>query len=73
MMFFINNWVFIKIIKLFGVFIFLELWLGKKLIEFFINFIYSMFVMFFFYECVNIVIVVFILLFFGMFNYSVSI
>uniref|UniRef100_A0A8D2QK96 AP-3 complex subunit delta-1 n=1 Tax=Zonotrichia albicollis TaxID=44394 RepID=A0A8D2QK96_ZONAL len=54
-----NNWVLIKIIKLFGALTPLEPRLGKKLIEPLTNLIHSTSAMSLLYECVNTVICVF--------------
>nr|XP_060483342.1 AP-3 complex subunit delta-like [Panthera onca] len=51
-----NNWVLIKIIKLFGALTPLEPRLGKKLIEPLTNLIHSTSAMSLLYECVNTVI-----------------
>uniref|UniRef100_A0A8C5PFS7 AP-3 complex subunit delta-1 n=1 Tax=Leptobrachium leishanense TaxID=445787 RepID=A0A8C5PFS7_9ANUR len=68
-----NNWVLIKIIKLFGALTPLEPRLGKKLIEPLTNLIHSTSAMSLLYECVNTVIVVLISLSSGMPNHSASI
>ncbi|XP_075943966.1 AP-3 complex subunit delta-1 isoform X4 [Anarhichas minor] len=68
-----NNWVLIKIIKLFGALTPLEPRLGKKLIEPLTNLIHSTSAMSLLYECVNTVIAVLISLSSGMPNHSASI
>nr|XP_023653719.1 AP-3 complex subunit delta-1-like isoform X2 [Paramormyrops kingsleyae] len=68
-----NNWVLIKIIKLFGALTPLEPRLGKKLIEPLTNLIHSTSAMSLLYECVNTVIAVLISLSTGMPNHSASI
>ncbi|CAF4493843.1 unnamed protein product, partial [Rotaria magnacalcarata] len=50
-----NNWVLIKIIKLFGALTPLEPRLGKKLIEPLTNLIHSTSAMSLLYECINTV------------------
>uniref|UniRef100_A0A3Q1I2F4 Adaptor related protein complex 3 subunit delta 1 n=1 Tax=Acanthochromis polyacanthus TaxID=80966 RepID=A0A3Q1I2F4_9TELE len=67
-----NNWVLIKIIKLFGALTPLEPRLGKKLIEPLTNLIHTS-AMSLLYECVNTVIAVLISLSSGMPNHSASI
>uniref|UniRef100_A0A8C4QNC0 AP-3 complex subunit delta-1 n=1 Tax=Eptatretus burgeri TaxID=7764 RepID=A0A8C4QNC0_EPTBU len=68
-----NNWVLIKIIKLFGALTPLEPRLGKKLIEPLTNLIHSTSAMSLLYECVNTVIAVLISLSSGMPDHSASI
>ncbi|XP_026091857.1 AP-3 complex subunit delta-1-like isoform X3 [Carassius auratus] len=68
-----NNWVLIKIIKLFGALTPLEPRLGKKMIEPLTNLIHSTSAMSLLYECVNTVIAVLISLSSGMPNHSASI
>ncbi|KAI6051360.1 AP3D1 [Marmota monax] len=68
-----NNWVLIKIIKLFGALTPLEPRLGKKLIEPLTNLIHSTSAMSLLYECVNTVIAVLISLSSGMPSHSASI
>nr|XP_023397033.1 LOW QUALITY PROTEIN: AP-3 complex subunit delta-1 [Loxodonta africana] len=68
-----NNWVLIKIIKLFGDLTPLDPRLGKKLIEPLPNLIHSTSAMSLLYECVNTVIAVLISLSSGMPNHSASI
>ncbi|XP_057564906.1 AP-3 complex subunit delta-1 isoform X2 [Hippopotamus amphibius kiboko] len=68
-----NNWVLIKIIKLFGALTPLEPRLGKKLIEPLTSLIHSTSAMSLLYECVNTVIAVLISLSSGMPNHSASI
>lgn len=68
-----NNWVLIKIIKLFGALTPLEPRLGKKLIEPLTNLIHSTSAMSLLYECVNTVIAVLISLSSGMPNHTASI
>ncbi|XP_039286547.1 AP-3 complex subunit delta-1 isoform X2 [Nilaparvata lugens] len=68
-----NNWMLIKIIKLFGALTPLEPRLGKKLIEPLTNLIHSTSAMSLLYECVNTVIAVLISISSGMPNHSASI
>ncbi|KAG1673922.1 AP-3 complex subunit delta-1 [Nymphon striatum] len=68
-----NNWMLIKIIKLFGALTPLEPRLGKKLIEPLTNLIHSTTAMSLLYECVNTVIAVLISISSGMPNHSASI
>ncbi|XP_070562551.1 AP-3 complex subunit delta-1-like isoform X2 [Ptychodera flava] len=68
-----NNWVLIKIIKLFSALTPLEPRLGKKLIEPLTNLIHSTSAMSLLYECINTVIAVLISLSSGMPNHSASI
>eukprot|EP00058_Branchiostoma_floridae_P018373 XP_002603862.1 hypothetical protein BRAFLDRAFT_276908 [Branchiostoma floridae] len=68
-----NNWVLIKIIKLFGALTPLEPRLGKKLIEPLTNLIHSTSAMSLLYECINTVIAVLISLSSGMPNHNASI
>ncbi|XP_023210947.1 AP-3 complex subunit delta-1-like [Centruroides sculpturatus] len=68
-----NNWMLIKIIKLFGALTPLEPRLGKKLIEPLTNLIYSTSAMSLLYECINTVIAVLISISSGMPNHSASI
>ncbi|XP_012260262.2 AP-3 complex subunit delta-1 [Athalia rosae] len=68
-----NNWMLIKIIKLFGALTPLEPRLGKKLIEPLTNLIHSTSAMSLLYECINTVIAVLISISSGMPNHSDSI
>lgn len=68
-----NNWVLIKIIKLFGALTPLEPRLGKKLIEPLTNLIHSTSAMSLLYECINTVIAVLISISSGINNHSASI
>lgn len=68
-----NNWMLIKIIKLFGALTPLEPRLGKKLIEPLTNLIHSTSAMSLLYECINTVIAVLISISSGMPNHSSSI
>ncbi|XP_065337319.1 AP-3 complex subunit delta-1 isoform X1 [Cloeon dipterum] len=68
-----NNWMLIKIIKLFGALTPLEPRLGKKLIEPLTNLIHSTSAMSLLYECINTVIAVLISISSGMPNHSTSI
>ncbi|XP_058128054.1 AP-3 complex subunit delta [Anopheles ziemanni] len=68
-----NNWMLIKIIKLFGALTPLEPRLGKKLIEPLTNLIHSTSAMSLLYECINTVIAVLISISSGMPNNSPSI
>eukprot|EP00106_Octopus_bimaculoides_P017599 XP_014785041.1 PREDICTED: AP-3 complex subunit delta-1-like isoform X1 [Octopus bimaculoides] len=68
-----NNWVLIKIIKLFGALTPLEPRLGKKLIEPLTNLIHSTSAMSLLYECINTVIAVLISISTGVPNHSASI
>lgn len=68
-----NNWVLIKIIKLFGALTPLEPRLGKKLIEPLTNLIHSTSAMSLLYECINTVIAVLISISSGIPNHSASI
>lgn len=68
-----NNWMLIKIIKLFGALTPLEPRLGKKLIEPLTNLIHSTSAMSLLYECINTVIAVLISISSGMPNHSASI
>ncbi|ESN98976.1 hypothetical protein HELRODRAFT_107104 [Helobdella robusta] len=68
-----NNWVLIKIIKLFGSLTPLEPRLGKKLIEPLTNLIHSTSAMSLLYECINTVIAVLISISSGVNNHSASI
>lgn len=68
-----NNWVLIKIIKLFGALTPLEPRLGKKLIEPLTNLIHSTSAMSLLYECINTVIAVLISISSGVNNHSASI
>ncbi|KAG8198260.1 hypothetical protein JTE90_021517 [Oedothorax gibbosus] len=68
-----NNWMLIKIIKLFGALTPLEPRLGKKLIEPLTNLIHSTTAMSLLYECINTVIAVLISISSGMPNHSASI
>ncbi|EEB12096.1 AP-3 complex subunit delta-1, putative [Pediculus humanus corporis] len=68
-----NNWMLIKIIKLFGALTPLEPRLGKKLIEPLTNLIHSTSAMSLLYECINTVIAVLISISSGMPTHSASI
>lgn len=68
-----NNWVLIKIIKLFGALTPLEPRLGKKLIEPLTNLIHSTSAMSLLYECINTVIAVLISISSGIPNHNASI
>jgi len=68
-----NNWMLIKIIKLFGALTPLEPRLGKKLIEPLTNLIHSTSAMSLLYECINTVIAVLISISTGMPGHSASI
>lgn len=68
-----NNWMLIKIIKLFGALTPLEPRLGKKLIEPLTNLIHSTSAMSLLYECINTVIAVLISISSGMPNHAASI
>ncbi|PAA75783.1 hypothetical protein BOX15_Mlig015612g2 [Macrostomum lignano] len=68
-----NNWVLIKIIKLFGALIPLEPRLGKKLIEPLTNLIHSTSAMSLLYECINTVIAVLISISSGLQNHATSV
>lgn len=68
-----NNWMLIKIIKLFAALTPLEPRLGKKLIEPLTNLIHSTSAMSLLYECINTVIAVLISISSGMPNHSASI
>ncbi|XP_052256781.1 AP-3 complex subunit delta-1-like isoform X1 [Dreissena polymorpha] len=68
-----NNWVLIKIIKLFGALTPLEPRLGKKLIEPLTNLIHSTSAMSLLYECINTVIAVLISVSTGIPNHTASI
>ncbi|KAK3868287.1 hypothetical protein Pcinc_026301 [Petrolisthes cinctipes] len=68
-----NNWMLIKIIKLFGALTPLEPRLGKKLIEPLTNLIHSTSAMSLLYECINTVIAVLISISSGMPNHNASI
>lgn len=68
-----NNWLLIKIIKLFGVLTPLEPRLGKKLIEPLTNLIHSTTAMSLLYECINTVVAVLISISSGMSTHSASI
>nr|XP_054763975.1 AP-3 complex subunit delta-1-like isoform X6 [Lytechinus pictus] len=68
-----NNWMLIKIIKLFGALTPLEPRLGKKLLEPLTNLIHSTSAMSLLYECINTVISVLISLSSGMPDHSASI
>ncbi|KAL5022862.1 hypothetical protein ScPMuIL_002017 [Solemya velum] len=68
-----NNWVLIKIIKLFSALTPLEPRLGKKLIEPLTNLIHSTSAMSLLYECINTVIAVLISISTGIPNHSASI
>ncbi|CAF1227393.1 unnamed protein product [Rotaria sp. Silwood1] len=68
-----NNWVLIKIIKLFGALTPLEPRLGKKLIEPLTNLIHSTSAMSLLYECINTVIAVLVSLSSGLPNHNASI
>lgn len=68
-----NNWMLIKIIKLFGALTPLEPRLGKKLIEPLTNLIHSTSAMSLLYECINTVIAVLISISTGMPSHSASI
>jgi len=68
-----NNWMLIKIIKLFGALTPLEPRLGKKLIEPLTNLIHSTSAMSLLYECINTVIAVLISISSGMPNHAAAI
>lgn len=68
-----NNWMLIKIIKLFGALTPLEPRLGKKLIEPLTNLIHSTSAMSLLYECINTVIAVLISISSGMPGHSASV
>ncbi|KAI2803527.1 hypothetical protein RDWZM_001526 [Blomia tropicalis] len=68
-----NNWMLIKIIKLFGSLTPLEPRLGKKLIEPLTNLIHSTSAMSLLYECINTVIAVLISISSGLPNHNASI
>jgi len=68
-----NNWMLIKIIKLFGALTPLEPRLGKKLIEPLTNLIHSTSAMSLLYECINTVIAVLISISSGMPNHAASV
>ncbi|KAG5684600.1 hypothetical protein PVAND_013825 [Polypedilum vanderplanki] len=68
-----NNWMLIKIIKLFGALTPIEPRLGKKLIEPLTNLIHSTSAMSLLYECINTVIAVLISISSGMPNHIASI
>ncbi|KAF7271017.1 adaptor-related protein complex 3, delta 1 subunit-like garnet [Rhynchophorus ferrugineus] len=68
-----NNWMLIKIIKLFGALTPLEPRLGKKLIEPLTNLIHSTSAMSLLYECINTVIAVLISISSGMPNHAAGI
>merc|ERR1719187_582784 len=68
-----NNWMLIKIIKLFGALTPLEPRLGKKLIEPLTNLIHSTSAMSLLYECINTVIAVLISISTGMPNHAASV
>ncbi|TGZ70822.1 hypothetical protein CRM22_002977 [Opisthorchis felineus] len=68
-----NNWVLIKIIKLFGALTPIEPRLGKKLIEPLTNLIHSTSAMSLLYECINTVIAVLISISSGVPNHQASI
>ncbi|OQR74719.1 AP-3 complex subunit delta-1 isoform X2-like [Tropilaelaps mercedesae] len=68
-----NNWMLIKIIKLFGALTPLEPRLGKKLIEPLTNLIHSTSAMSLLYECINTVIAVLISISSGLPSHSASI
>ncbi|CAF0958357.1 unnamed protein product [Adineta ricciae] len=68
-----NNWVLIKIIKLFGALTPLEPRLGKKLIEPLTNLIHSTSAMSLLYECINTVIAVLVSISTGLPNHEASI
>ncbi|KAI4454760.1 delta adaptin-related [Holotrichia oblita] len=68
-----NNWMLIKIIKLFGALTPLEPRLGRKLIEPLTNLIHSTSAMSLLYECINTVIAVLISISSGMPNHAASI
>lgn len=68
-----NNWVLIKIIKLFGALTPLEPRLGKKLIDPLTNLIHSTSAMSLLYECINTVIAVLVSISSGMPNHPASI
>ncbi|XP_037028736.1 AP-3 complex subunit delta isoform X2 [Bradysia coprophila] len=68
-----NNWMLIKIIKLFGALTPLEPRLGKKLIEPLTSLIHSTSAMSLLYECINTVIAVLISISSGMPNHTASI
>ncbi|CAF1176469.1 unnamed protein product [Rotaria sordida] len=68
-----NNWVLIKIIKLFGALTPLEPRLGKKLIEPLTNLIHSTSAMSLLYECINTVIAVLVSISSGLPNHNASI
>merc|ERR1739838_1080769 len=68
-----NNWMLIKIIKLFGALTPLEPRLGKKMIEPLTNLIHSTSAMSLLYECINTVIAVLISISTGMPNHTAAI
>ena len=68
-----NNWMLIKIIKLFGALTPLEPRLGKKLIEPLTNLIHSTSAMSLLYECINTVIAVLISISTGMPNHTAAV
>ncbi|CAG0883727.1 unnamed protein product [Cyprideis torosa] len=68
-----NNWMLIKIIKLFGALTPLEPRLGKKLIEPLTNLIHSTSAMSLLYECINTVIAVLISISSGLPNHNASV
>ncbi|CAF0892405.1 unnamed protein product [Rotaria sordida] len=68
-----NNWVLIKIIKLFGALTPLEPRLGRKLIEPLTNLIHSTSAMSLLYECINTVIAVLVSISSGLPNHNASI
>jgi AP-3 complex subunit delta-1 len=68
-----NNWMLIKIIKLFGALTPLEPRLGKKMIEPLTNLIHSTSAMSLLYECINTVIAVLISISSGMPNHTAAI
>ncbi|CAF4387322.1 unnamed protein product [Rotaria socialis] len=68
-----NNWVLIKIIKLFGALTPLEPRLGKKLIEPLTNLIHSTSAMSLLYECINTVVAVLVSISSGLPNHNASI
>ena len=68
-----NNWMLIKIIKLFGALTPLEPRLGKKLIEPLTNLIHSTSAMSLLYECINTVIAVLISISSGMPNHTAAV
>ncbi|CAF3775931.1 unnamed protein product [Adineta steineri] len=68
-----NNWVLIKIIKLFGALTPLEPRLGKKLIEPLTNLIHSTSAMSLLYECINTILAVLVSISSGLPNHNASI